>query len=462
MEIKDIMTKFIDDYYKEDMNYSDTPVVQLVDQEMFSNLSSIDIPENGKPLEDMVQVLRQDIYANRSIGEHPRNFAFIPAPIEDVSKLGDLINLFYNPNACGWYPSSGTACIEHSLINWLCEQARYSNDSSGIFVSGGSTANLTAAIAARDSKLNADDIAKGVAYISNQAHHSVNKALHVIGIPDSRIHKIDTTDDLKIDPINLSHQINLDKQNGLKPFLIIASAGTTNAGVIDPLHELSAIAKEHDLWFHVDGAFGASVLLSNKNRHLVDGIEEADSITWDAHKWLFQTYSCAMLLVKHASSLLHSFSERPEYLEDAHQADHTDFWDLGIELSRPARGMKLWLTLQALGTKKIGDQIDYGINMAEYTQSQIERYSHWEIVTPAQTAVVNFRYINDSLDEDELDKINDHLSETMTSTGYAQVLTTKLFDKTVLRMCTLSPLTTHKDIETTIETLNQFVEKLSC
>lgn len=457
MEIKDYMTQFIEDYYREDHNYEEMPAIQLVEQDTFVELSNLDFPEEGKPVEEMIDVLRHKVYPNRSVGEHPRNFAFIPAPIEEVSKLGDLVNLFYNPNACGWYPSSGTASIEHALINWLCEQAGYSEESSGIFVSGGSSANLTAAIAARDSKLKADDINKGIVYISNQAHHSVNKALHVIGIPEERIRRLKTDENLKIIPEDLTTQVNKDLANGLKPFLIIGTAGTTNAGVIDPLKELAELAEEYNLWLHIDGAFGASLLLSNENRHLVDGLELADSITWDAHKWLFQTYSCAMLLVKNRSSLLHSFSDQPEYLDDAHQADRTDFWDLGIELSRPARGVKLWLTIQTLGTKKIGEQIDYGIELAEYTEAQVKKANHWQIVTPAQTAIINFRYFDDKHSEEELNAINTMLSEKMTSTGYAQVLTTKLNGVTVLRMCTLSPLTKHQDIEKTISDLNQIV-----
>ncbi|MGO2083064.1 pyridoxal phosphate-dependent decarboxylase family protein [Vagococcus sp.] len=461
MEMKEHMKQFIDDFYQEDTNYDELPVVQLIEQEEFSTLSEMPIPEDGQSVEEMVHILRKEVYPNRSIGEHPRNFAFIPAPIEEVSKLGDLINLFYNPNASGWYPSSGTACIEHSLINWLCEQAGYSDDASGIFVSGGSIANLTAAIAARDNKLKPDDISKGVAYISNQAHHSVNKALHIIGIPEERIHRLETTADLKISYDDLERQIEIDQEKGFKPFLVMATAGTTNAGVIDPIEKLAEVSQRHNLWLHIDGAFGASLLLSKTHKNQLKGIELADSITWDAHKWLFQTYSCAMLLVKHRSTLLNSFSNRPEYLEDAHQADRTDFWDLGIELSRPARGIKLWLTLQTLGTKKISEQIDYGIALAEFTETQIRQTKHWEIMTPAQTAIINWRYNNPKFTDAELNKINTQLSEKMTHSGYAQVLTTKLAGKTVLRMCTLSPLTTETDIVKTIEKLNQWASEIN-
>ncbi|MBO0476100.1 aminotransferase class V-fold PLP-dependent enzyme [Vagococcus sp. DIV0080] len=458
MEIKDYMKQFIDDYYEENEDLRSKKTIELIEHNDFSELSELDILSTGRNVEDMIQVLQEKVYPNRLIGEHPRNFAFIPAPIEEISKLGDLINLMHNPNACGWYPSSGTATIEHSLINWLCQQAGYTEDGTGIFVSGGSTANLTAAIAARDGLLTPEEIPFGVAYISNQAHHSINKALHVVGIPESRIRRIKTDALLKIDPIALEEQIKLDKEKGLKPFIIMATAGTTNAGVIDPLAEIADVAKRNQVWFHVDGAFGASLLLSKSYSHLLKGIEEADSITWDAHKWLFQTYSCAMLLVKHRSSLLNSFSEQPEYLEDAHQADRTDFWDLGIELSRPARGVKLWLTLQTLGTEKIGEQIDAGVKLAEFTQSVIEGNPLFEVITPAQAGIINFRYQKEGLDTETLNHINTKISEKMIATGFSQVITTKLNGMVVLRMCTISPNTTHQDIEETIERLSDFAK----
>lgn len=460
MEIKHHMEQFIEDYFTQDTNFREQPVVQLSDKETFDLLGGLTIPEVGRPVDVMVDVLRQHVYPNRSISEHPRNFAFIPAPIEDVSKLGDMINTFYNPNACGWYPSSGTSYIEHSLIDWLCQQAGYTTKASGIFVSGGSTANLTAAIAARDAHLAPDDITKGVVYISNQAHHSVNKALHVIGIPNNHIRRVATTADLKINPEALDQQISSDIEAGLKPFLIIATAGTTNAGVIDPLEDIGRIAQERRLWFHVDGAFGASLLLSGNYKHLVQGIETADSITWDAHKWLFQTYSCAMLLVKDRQTLLNSFSDDPEYLEDAHQDDLTNFWDLGIELSRPARGVKLWLSLQTLGTQTIGEQIDYGVQMAEYTQSIIEKDPNWELITPAQAAILTFRYTNPKFTDSELNRLNTKLSEAITQNGFAHVLTTKLNGMTVLRMCTISPDTTKEDIHDTLQFLNTQLDSI--
>lgn len=461
MDIQDYMKAFIDTFYENKQDIQQGKPIELIPNDTINALKNTTITEDGRDLDSLLKMLEESVYPFRNVSEHKRNFAFIPAPVVDISKLGDLFESFYNPNAAGFYSSSGTAVVEEEMMAYLCEKAGYNpKKASGTFLSGGSMANLNATIAARDKYLSLDDITRGVVYISDQAHHSVHKALHVIGIPDERIRRVKTDDQLKIDPTALQEIIKADKKNALRPFIVIATAGTTNAGVIDPLTELAKICKEEDMWLHVDGAFGASVLLSSSHTHLLKGIEQADSITWDAHKWLFQSYSCAMLLVKDKADLLRSFSETPEYLEDASENEHINTWDLGLDLSRPARGVKLWLSMQALGTKKLGDTIDYGIKLAEYTESVVRNTPKLDIVTPAQTAILNFRYYREGLSEEELNSFNTALSNMISNQGFAQILTTKLQGKTVLRMCTISPETTQEDIDKTIEHISTCVEKL--
>jgi len=455
------MKDFIDKFYNNIESIQQDAPIKIIPEKTIQKVNNLTITENGRDLTSLLSILEENVYPFRNVSEHKRNFAFIPAPVVDISKLGDLLESFYNPNAAGFYSSSGTAVIEEHLIAWLCEQAGYdSKKASGTFLSGGSMANLNATIAARDKYLSLDNITKGVVYISDQAHHSVHKALHVIGIPDERIRRVQTDDDLKINPLILKKTIQQDKNDGFIPFIVIATAGTTNAGVIDPINDLATICQEENLWLHVDGAFGGSLLLSTHHKQLLNGIEQADSITWDAHKWLFQSYSCAMLLVKDKTDLLRSFSETPEYLEDASENEHINVWDLGLDLSRPARGVKLWLSLQALGTKKIGDTIDYGIELAEYTETVIKKEPQLEIVTPAQSAIINFRYVNTDLSLKELNAFNTTLSNKISNSGFAQILTTRIKGMTVLRMCTISPETSFDDIDQTIKHIIECIKKL--
>lgn len=342
----------------------------------------------------------------------------------------------------------------------MCSLAGYPKESGGLFVSGGSIANLTALTAARDNKLTYEQ-RKAVIYISDQTHASVSKGLHIIGFCKNQISIIPTDNSFRMDTTALEEAIKKDIALGRKPFAVVASAGTTNTGSVDPLREISSICKKHNMWLHVDGAFGASVLLSKKYKKYLDGIELSDSLSWDAHKWLLQTYGCSVVLVRNRSVLVDSFAAHPEYLKDAETSQEgIEFWDLGPELTRPARSLKLWITLQVMGSKKIGQSIEHGCEMAKLAEDRISALPNWEIVSSAKLGIVNFRFLPKSkTTENDVDKINQEISKEITASGYAQVFTTDLQGKKVLRMCTINPNTTQEDICHTIEMLNNIAKK---
>ena len=224
----------------------------------------------------------------------------------------------------------------------------------------------------------------------------------------------------------------------------------------EELDQIAQICQEYNLWMHVDGAFGASLLLSPRYRGQLKGIERSDSMSWDAHKWLMQTYGCSMVLLRDRSKLLQSFSTHPEYLRDAETSDdNPNFWDLGPELTRPARGLKLWITLQVVGSEGLGRVIEHGCKMAQLAEKTIMGYPHWEMISHAQQGIINFRYAPPHATEQELDLLNLQIAKEINDTGYAQILTTELNGKRVLRMCILNPQTTEEDIVRTISLLNQ-------
>ena len=367
----------------------------------------------------------------------------------------------YNIHAGGSKLAPMVNCIEQEVLRWLCKQVGFTGNSGGVFVSGGSMANITALTAARDCKLNDENLHLGVAYVSEQTHSSVAKGLRIIGIPNSRIRKVATNSAFQMDMDMLKDMIAKDKENGFIPFVVIGTAGTTNTGSIDPLEEIAKICSDNQMWFHIDGAYGASVLLSPKYRHLLKGTELADSISWDAHKWLFQTYGCAMVLVKDIKHLFNSFHVNPEYLKDVEgDMEHINTWDIGMELTRPARGLKLWLTLQVLGTRLIGSAIEHGFQLAEWTQEALEELDNWEIVSKAQLAMLNFRYTADDLTDEQADLLNEKVSEKIVESGYAAVFTTILNGKKVLRICALHPETTRDDMRTTVQLLDTYAREL--
>ena len=239
----------------------------------------------------------------------------------------------------------------------------------------------------------------------------------------------------------LTAAIAADRRAGLAPFMVIATAGTTNTGSVDPLPQVADICRREGLWMHVDGAFGASVLLT-RYRDMLKGIERADSLSWDAHKWLFQTYSCSMLLVRDERTLLKSFSAHPEYLADL-EGDESlvNPWDLGPELTRPARGLKLWFTLQVMGADGMADCIEHGFDLARWAEEELRATPEVEIVSPAQMAMVNFRFAPAGTSEEERDEICARAAARMRASGYAGVFTTELSGKKVLRLCAIHPRT---------------------
>ena len=459
--LRQLTHQFIDYFYDEvEPDTRDGHPIEVLDEQTKEEILSKDFTAEGKDPAEVMNFLTDKVMRYRNKGEHPRNFTFIPGPVQEEGRLASLITDYYNANAVSHYIASGPLAAEQAVINLLCQKAGFPSSAMGIFVPGGSSANMSAAIIGRDSRLSLEEITKGVVYISNQAHYSVNKGLHITGIPDDRIRRVETNESFQIIPESLEAMIKEDLDKGFKPYMVIATAGTTNAGVIDPLSEIGDIAEKYNLWFHVDGAFGASVLFSKTHAHLLNGVSKADSLTWDGHKWLFQTYSCAMLLVKDRKPMLQSFSYSPEYLADAQADFEINPWDISFELSHPARGIKLWYTLMTLGLDKISDMIDRGFQNGEWVQELIQDKPHWEIITPAQLGVINFRYVKEGASLEELNRINALLSEKMNDSHYAHIVTTQLAGKTVLRIVALSPETTREDLVRVIEMFENWIGEL--
>lgn len=431
------------------------PVCRPTEGETLARLKEQPIPAKGHPINDVYLEMLRDIYSGTLLPQHPRSFSCIPSTMSLLSWMGDVMTNAYNIHASCQVNAPAADLIEKKLIRWMCDLAGYPEFGGGLFVSGGSIANLTALTAARDARLNCNQRSSAVIYVSNQTHASVSKGLHIIGFRRDQIRTIPTDYAFRMDMSELRNAVGQDLRNGKRPFAVIASAGTTNTGSVDPLKEISALCRENEMWMHVDGAFGASALLSERHRTDLSGIELSDSLSWDAHKWMLQTYGCSVVLVRDQSLLVRSFAAHPEYLRDSESIDGgIEFWDLGPELTRPARSLKLWLTLQAVGSEEMGRVIDHGCTLAELAEELIQSVSGWEIISPAHLGIVTFRCISErTWYGADLDGLNQAIAREITESGYAQIFTTELQGNKVLRMCTINPETTEEDIRSTIERL---------
>lgn len=425
-------------------------IVNVADEQEVALMRALAIPRaQGRPIQQTIEDMLR-IMSHRVAVEHPKFFGFIPSPVHETSLLGHIITTMFNVHAGSWFESSGPSAVEDTMLKWLAQQAGLPASAGGVFVSGGSIANLIAIVAARDAKLSFEQRAKAVIYVSEQTHSSVQKGLGIAGFHVTQTRHVECDHFYRMKVSSLRKVIAADKDTGLIPFLIVATCGLTNTGGIDPLHELANVAEAEGLWLHVDGAYGASVILSTHHKNLAEGVARAHSLSWDAHKWLFQTYGCGLVLVREAHHLTQSFAINASYIQDADEATSTDvnFWNRGIELTRPVRAMKLWFTLQTLGVDKVGEFIDHGIRLAELAEQAFRKLENWKIVTPAQLGIVNFSYVASSMNATGERVVNSSLSETVnvevskraTSQNIAVPLTTRLHGKLNLRMCTISPL----------------------
>lgn len=421
-------------------------IVSIASPEEAAVFRELAAPKAARPIAQVIKDAER-VFAHRVRMDHPRFYGFIPSPASPLSLVGEMLTSGFNPHAGSWMQSSGPAAIEQGLIAWLAERVGLPHGAGGLFVSGGSMANLTGLMLARDRMLSPEDRRRGVAYVSTQTHSSVAKGLGVLGLLPDQVRKVAVDADRRLDVAALAKAIAADREAGRAPFAVVASCGTTNTGAIDDLHAIADLAGRERLWLHVDGAYGASVALSGAHRSLVDGLGRADSLSWDAHKWLFQTYGCGMVLVRDRTHLLESFATSAEYLQDAAAGDDTpNFWDYGVELTRPARAMKLWFTLQVMGERALGEAIDHGFLLAETLEAALRERPHWRIVSPAQLAIVTFRYEPPGHDASRLDALNTAIARRMVEDDAGAPLTTRLDGAVVLRACAISPEATVSDI----------------
>ena len=451
-EIGELLRAFVSrtvDFYEHIENEA---VCRPAAEDSLSRIEKQAIPAGGRSVEEVFREMEQDIYSSTLLGQHPRSFSCVPSTMSLLSWMGDVMTSAYNPHASCRVNGPAADLVEKKLIRWMCEKAGYPEGSGGLFVSGGSIANLTALTAARDAKLAWEDRGRAVVYLSGQTHASVSKGLHMIGFCREQIRILPVDESFRMDMAALQSSVRKDLADGKIPFAVIASAGTTNTGSVDPLRPIGGICRKYDMWMHVDGAFGASALLSETYKKELDGIQLSDSLSWDAHKWMLQTYGCSAVLVRRRDDLVRSFAAHPEYLKDAETSEGgVEFWDLGPELTRPARGLKLWLTLQTMGTEELGRVVEHGCELAELAAGIIRKEPEWELLSGPWLGIVNFRYRADgSLTEAELDETNQEISVEMTGSGFAQVFTTELTGKKVLRMCIVNPETTEEDVRRTI------------
>jgi glutamate/tyrosine decarboxylase-like PLP-dependent enzyme len=413
-------------------------------------LFEFDPPEQPAGFDAALATVVRDVLSNTVHVNHPRFFAFVPGPGNYVGVLADAIAAGFNVFNGTWFAGSGPAALELGVVDWLRRCCGMPEGTGGLFVSGGSVANMSALAIARRAVLN-DRIADATVYFSDQTHSSVERALRILGFLPEQLRPVASDDAFRLTVPALEHAVSMDRAAGLRPFCVVANAGTTNTGAIDPLPELAEYTRREGMWLHVDGAYGAAAAVSERGRALLDGMGGADSLSLDPHKWLFQPFECGCFLVRDAGLMKETFQIMPDYLQDVHRYAEVHPCDYGIQLTREFRALKLWLSLQVLGAAAFRAAIGHGFEMAELAE-RLLREREWVIESAAQMGIVCFRRDGGS------DELHLHLVHAMLEDGFAALTSTNLRGRVVLRMCTINPRTTAKDIEDTIARLERFAE----
>ena len=350
-------------------------------------------PDTGADPVQVLHWLQQELFKNIMHVDHPRFFAFIPSPSNYVGVMADALASGFNVFAGTWLGSPAAAEIELVTIDWLRKTFGMPETSGGLFVSGGSMANLTALTVARQTKKRSKSD-RLVIYCSDQTHSSLERGLKVIGFQTHQIRKLRTDDSFRLNISDLRHALSDDRKAGRIPFCVVGNAGTTNTGAVDPLPEIADICRAEELWFHVDGAYGAASIMCDEGRQLLKGIEHADSISIDPHKWLFQPFEIGCVLLRDRERLRNTFRILPEYMKDVERGhEEINFCDYGIQLTRGFRALKLWMSLQVFGVESFRKAIERGMTLAKTAEELLSQSSSkWEVITPASMGIVTFRY----------------------------------------------------------------------
>lgn len=410
-------------------------------------------PPPAQPIspDEIFAQLQRDVFPNMMNTGHPRFFAFVPVPSNFVSTMADTLAAGFNVFSGSWLGGSGSVALELTVIDWLRQWCGLPETAGGLFVSGGSMANLTAIVAARHAKLD-DHIEGATVYYSDQTHSSVDRAFRVAGFLPGQIRKIPSDSQFRLPLDELARRIAEDRAAGLRPFAIVANAGATNTGAIDPLPEIASLCAENRMWMHVDGAYGAAAALCDRGRALLKGLELADSLSLDPHKWLFQSLECGCVLLRDAAILKSTYRIMPEYLADVHRnVAEVNPCDYGIQLTRSFRALKLWMSIQYFGLDAFRAAIERGFELAEFAEAKLRTMPGWEIVTPAQMGIVTFHHPGADYEK---------LHDAMLADGFALATSTVLKGRTVLRLCAINPRTTEDDIARTLDWIDSLVGRV--
>ena len=409
--IRELGHRMLDDMLAQMETVRERPIWQPIPEDVKTHFQT-PVPQEPQGAEAAYDDFLNDVLPYPMGNTHPRFWGWVMGTGTPLGMLADMLASGLNPNMGGG--EHGAVYVEEQVIDWCKQMLGYPADASGILVSGGSMANLVALTVARNTKAGYDIRKEGVAaspkrlmvYGSREMHSSIQRGVEMLGLGSDSLRKIPVDSDFQIDIAALEAAIAADKAAGYQPICIVGSAGTVNTGAFDDLDALADIAEREGIWLHVDGAFGAMSALSPDLRHLTDGMERADSLSFDMHKWMYVPFEAACTLVRQRDAHYNAFTLTPDYLK--HQprgvaGGKVWFSDYGIQLSRGFRALKVWMSIKEHGVEKYGRLIQQNVDQAQYLSDLVDAHPELERLAPTPLNIVCFRYIAPGLDDEALE-----------------------------------------------------------
>lgn len=438
--------------------YADQFISGLKTAKCFSEreAASMAISDKRSTLPELLNLYQKEVIGTGIIAPSGKHFGYIPAGGIFSSAIADFIAAVTNPYAGVHYASPGAANIENAVVNWLKSAFSFPENAVGNLTSGGSVSNLVAFAAARDKyQIKNGIIPKSVVYLTEQVHHSAQKALRIIGLEDVIIRYIPIDEHFKMITSELEEQVKQDLKEGLHPFLVIGTAGTTDTGAVDPLDDIADIAEKYQLWYHVDAAYGGFFILTSK-KDLFKGIERADSIIVDPHKSMFIPYGLAAVLIKDKMAVLHSNAYSGNYMQDAAGDEMIKSpANLSLELTRHFRGLRLWLPLQIHGVEPFRACLEEKLWLVKYFRIKMAALG-FELGPEPDLSISYFRY---PFKKDAEEK-NKQLMAEIHKDGDIYFSSTVLHNQFVIRIAALSFRSKKETIDEAVEMIQRCLKKL--
>jgi aromatic-L-amino-acid/L-tryptophan decarboxylase len=443
------------------------------------------LPDEGLDFDSLLETFNDAIVAASRHNGHPRMFGYVQAPGTAIAAFADLLASTLNANLTAWRSAPAAVEIERLTIDWIKQILGVDAGAAGLFVSGGSMANMAALAAARRARAPADLAKKGAqclrqamrVYVSEETHHSIAKAAALLGIGFDNVRTVSVDGRFKIRIDDLVARITEDLEAGHLPFCVVANAGTVVTGAFDPLAQVSEVARRFNLWLHVDASYGGFAALAPSARNLFGALHEADSVALDPHKWLYLPVDCGCVLYRDPEAARVTFAHEADYTRVLEQApdEAFAFWDYGPELSRRFRALKVWMMLKGVGLRTLGEAIEKDLACARHLERLVRASEDFEMLAPVELSIFCFRYVPPSLKralasandmereriEEQLDALNERLLIDLQQDGSSYLSNARLRGRFSLRGCVMNYRTTSRDMEVLLEDLRRVAKAIA-